>query len=72
LGPIFDADDPARRSAPQPIQRRLLPTIVEAQPVDHRPVLLEPEQPGLRIARLRQGRQRADLGKAEPRPSIRS
>ena len=51
-----------RRAAPQ---RRRLALIVEAHAVDHRPVLGQPEQPRLRIARLRPRRQRADLDEAE-------
>ena len=39
-----------------------MPAIVEAEAVDHGAVADEPEDPGLRIARLRLRRQRAHLG----------
>ena len=39
--------------------------IVEAEAVDDAAVLVQPEQPRLRIAGLRARRQRADLGEAE-------
>ncbi len=39
--------------------------VVEAHPVDHRPVLRQPEQPRLRISRLRPRSQRSDLDEAE-------
>ena len=43
----------------------LVPFIVEAEPVDDRPVGGKPENARLRIAGLRQRRHRADLGEAE-------
>ena len=54
-----------RRAAFSRSQRGGLPAIVEAHAVDHRPVLGQPEQPRLRIARLRPRGERADLDEAE-------
>jgi hypothetical protein len=57
------------RSAPgEPVGERLQALVVEAHAVDHRAVLGEPEQPRPRIARLRQGRDRAALHEAEAGP----
>ena len=39
--------------------------VVEAHPVNHRGIVFQPEQPRPRIAVLRSGRHRADLGKPE-------
>ena len=61
-----DADHPRLARAPsQPLRRESAAAVVEAHAVDHRAVLFQPEQARLRVARLRQGRDRADLGKAE-------
>ena len=66
VGADIDADDAApRRRAVSRFAPPRLPAVVEAHAVDHRPVLGQPEQPRLRIARLRRGRERADLDEAE-------
>ena len=53
------------RTSLQPLERRWLPAVVETHAVDDRPVLHQPEQPRLRIARLRPRRDRPDLDEAE-------
>jgi hypothetical protein len=58
---LINAPSSARRNS-----RGFGPAIVEPHAVDHRAVLGEAEQPRLRIARLRQRGDRADLGEAEP------
>ena len=66
VGADIDADDAAvvgARGEPRQHRRRAL--VVEAEPVDHALVGLEPEQARPRIAGLRPRRHGADLDKAE-------
>src|SRR5260221_12339123 len=49
----------------KPMQPRGGPLAVEAQPIDHRLVTVEPKETGARVARLRQGCDGADLDEAE-------
>ena len=55
----------------EPRQHRRLALAVEAQPVDHRRVGLQPEHARPRIAGLRQRRDGADLDEAEAQPQQR-
>ena len=54
------------RAPLQAFRRGRRARVVEAHPVDQRPVGRQPEQPGSRIARLSLGRHRADLHEREP------
>ena len=66
VGADVDPDDAALgRPRRQPRQHRGLALAVEAEPVDHRLIGLEPEHARPRIAGLRQRRHRADLDEAE-------
>ena len=57
---------PARPFAPvEPVERRLVALVVEAEPIDERAVGGSRKSRGARIARLRQRRHRADLDEAE-------
>ena len=63
--PDIDADDPAAAAAREPPMHRAMAFAVEAEAVDHRLVVDEPEQARRRIARLRARRDRADFDMAE-------
>ena len=66
VGADIDADDAgAALAGGKPLFGGRVALIVEAQPVDHRFVRCQPEDARLRVAGLRQRRDRADLGKAE-------
>ena len=62
--PDIDADDPACAGLQAP-KRRLVPVIVEAEPVDDGAVLGRAEDAGALVAALRARRQRAHLDEAE-------
>ena len=57
-----------RRQPPQPLRHCRRAGVVEAHPVDERPLLDEPEQAGPFVPRLRPRRDRADLHPAEAEP----
>jgi hypothetical protein len=63
---------PPRHARTQALFRSLGPAIVEAHAVDDGAVFLQTEQARLGIARLRQGRDRTNLGKAKAKPSSAS
>ena len=71
VGADIRADRHAGRTFREPADEILEPVIVEAHPVDHRAVFLEPEQARLRIARLRLRRHGAAFDKAETEPRHR-
>ncbi len=64
VGADVDADDAGPGASLQSGERRLMTAVVEAEPVDDRAVARQAEHARARIARLRQRRHRADLGKA--------
>src|SRR5690606_32550006 len=65
----IDADNAAARAARlQPFFGSRVTLIVETEAVDHRLIFGQPEDTRLGIARLRQRRDRADLGEAEAEP----
>ena len=55
----------------EPLEHRVGALRIEAEPVDHPAIGLEPEHPRARITRLRQRRDGADLDKAETEPQQR-
>jgi hypothetical protein len=66
VGADVDADDSVHVAALlQPVERRGLPAIVEAEAIDHRAIFAEAEQPRLVVARLRARRDRSDLDETE-------
>ncbi len=62
---------PAFGARGEPAQHGVGAFAVEAEPVDHALVGMEPEQARARIAGLRQRRHRADLDEAEAEPQQR-
>jgi hypothetical protein len=67
--PDIDSDDPpppALAAALEPAAGRFEAAVVEAHPVDHSPILGEPEQPRPRVPRLRLRGHGPDLDEAEP------
>ena len=66
LAPRFSPTGTPRGRAASRARDCLHAVVVEAEPVDHRIVLRQPEQPRPRVARLRPRRRRTDLDKAEP------
>ena len=72
IGADIDPDNPALVHAlGEARQDRILAVIVEAEPVDHRLIGIEPENARARIALLRARRDGADLDKAEPKAKQR-
>ena len=71
FGPDVDADQP-RRPPREARPGFVVAFVVEAEPVDDRTVLAQPEQSGARVAGLRTRRQRSDLDKAETEPQHRA
>ncbi len=72
VGADIDADDAAlARARGEPRQHRRRALVVEAEPVDHALVGLEPEQARARIAGLRARGHGADLHEAEAEPQHR-
>ena len=68
VGAEVQPDRDAARPRGQPRADRVHAVIVEAEPVDDRPVLRKPEQARLRVAGLGPGGGGADLEEAEARP----
>jgi hypothetical protein len=72
VGADIDADDAGlSRARGQPFRGGRMPLIVEAEPVDHRLVLAQPEDARSGVSGLRQRRYRADFCKAEAEPQQR-
>ena len=66
VGADVDADDAPRPAPREPRQHRGMPPVVEAQPVDQRAILDEPEHARTQITFLRPRGDSADLGKTQP------
>ena len=66
IGSDIDADDAwTPGAAVEAFRHRLMPLIVEAEPVDESPIGCEPKEARARVAVLRQRRDRSDLDEAE-------